>query len=89
MSWVCRSFLAALVLSHAAALADSSLDFSSERPGVVLDRLHPEAPPAHVRTEIVYGRRLGDAIDGGKLSWSVREKWFTDPDINQVIVSFG
>ncbi len=33
--------------------------------------------------------RLGDAIDGGKLSWSVREKWFTDPDINQVIVSFG
>ena len=63
MSWVCKGLLAALVLSHAAALADSSLDFSSERPGVVLDRLHPEALPAHVRTESVYGRRLGDAID--------------------------
>ena len=63
MSWACRSFLTALVLSPAAALADSSLDFSSERPGVVLDRLHPEAPPAHVRTESVYGRRQGDAID--------------------------
>ena len=32
---------------------------------------------------------LADTFDAGKLSWSVREKWYTDPDINEVIVRFG
>ena len=44
----------------AALVAD--LDFSAADPGAVRDRVHPERTPGYVRTQDVYGRRLGDAL---------------------------
>jgi hypothetical protein len=42
-------------------LAD--IDFSSAEPGSVRDRLNPSLNPGFVRTENIYSRRLGDALD--------------------------
>ena len=33
--------------------------------------------------------RLADAIGVKGLTWTVRDKWYNDPDINEVIVHFG
>ena len=53
--------LAGQVCALLAALV-ADLDFSAADPGAVYDRVHPERTPGYVRTQDVYGRRLGDAL---------------------------
>ncbi len=41
----------------------ADIDFSANEPGAVRDRINPKLNPGFVRTEDIYGRRFGDALD--------------------------